>query len=757
MSTSERIIDWIWRRRRLCALACLAITLAAGWQATRVGIDNSLEIWFVDDDPALVSYRRFQERYGSDEAVVVAIHDRDGIVTERGIALLARAKAVLVRVEGVASVDSVVEEAVAAGDAGNARRRVLSDPLLVDRLVSRDGTTAMLIVRMHALENMDRERDQILGRIDRALASLRTPYHKAGFGVLYAALNELSMVDGFGLFCAASVGIFALLWLLYRRFVPALLTMAVSGAATVLTMGIYGAAGRSLNMVTSVMPTLVLVVTTAGCVHILQHVAGTTGGTSRRARVVRGVGFMVRPCLINTLTTAAALLSLAMSPLAVVRDLGLFAAAGLLGAFVLTLIGCVWALAWERAEPAAVEASPLRRVAERLVGYAVHNSRKVILCGAVVLVLLGAATARVVVDTYTLDFLFDDHPVRRDSDFIESHAAPYVPLEFEIRAPGGVLHPEVLDAIEHWQRAAEKLPGVGWSRSIVDVVERAYRIAAVEKTAALPQTQDELDALFEELRTATHGADLSALVDHPGGLRVTFGIPMQSARGVERTMRSIASAADLPAGVDLTPTGYLPLYLHMADYVVPSQLASFALAFLTVFAAIGFLFRSGWFAALAVPANLVPVVFILGAMGLAGIRLDVATVTIASVVLGLVVDDSVHFLYRLYHECRRRVVQAEALRATARAAGHSILTTTAALVVGFSVFGLAEIKSIIWFGLLIAIGLVAGVIADLVLMPALLVELEPRLRIAPIETRDSADDVATLGRVATDEEASHAR
>lgn len=111
MNGAERIVERIWNRRDLLALACLALTLAAGWQVGRLGVDNSLEVWFVEDDPALVSYRRFQDTYGNDEAVVIAFHEPDGIVTERGMKLIGRARAALLEVDGVASVDSQIGRA----------------------------------------------------------------------------------------------------------------------------------------------------------------------------------------------------------------------------------------------------------------------------------------------------------------------------------------------------------------------------------------------------------------------------------------------------------------------------------------------------------------------------------------------------------------------------------------------------------------------------------------------------------------------
>ena len=107
MILSECIIGWIWDRRWPLAAFCALITMFAGWQAAKVGVDNSLKIWFVEDNPHLVAYRKFQERFGNDEVVVIAVHKPDGIATHDGLALLRRVEAVLSRVDGVASVVSI--------------------------------------------------------------------------------------------------------------------------------------------------------------------------------------------------------------------------------------------------------------------------------------------------------------------------------------------------------------------------------------------------------------------------------------------------------------------------------------------------------------------------------------------------------------------------------------------------------------------------------------------------------------------------
>src|SRR5512132_1070783 len=102
MNLRERIVAWIWDHRWACAAICVLITLAAGWQAAKVGVDNSLEIWFVGDDPKLISYRKFQRAFGNDEVVIIAFREAGGLINRSGIELLGRAADRVRGVEGVA-------------------------------------------------------------------------------------------------------------------------------------------------------------------------------------------------------------------------------------------------------------------------------------------------------------------------------------------------------------------------------------------------------------------------------------------------------------------------------------------------------------------------------------------------------------------------------------------------------------------------------------------------------------------------------
>jgi predicted RND superfamily exporter protein len=309
--------------------------------------------------------------------------------------------------------------------------------------------------------------------------------------------------------------------------------------------------------------------------------------------------------------------------------------------------------------------------------------------------------------------------VRQDSERIERAFGPYTPLEFVVEAKAGVLDPEVMGAIAAWQDRMEAGGEVGWTRSAADVLRRLHEVLAEEGAYTVPTDP----AAFEQtlfLYESDPDADLSEVVDPTRTrARVTVGIPMGSAGAFGRRIEQLEALAQMPAGVTVEASGYLPLYVRMMDYIVESQIESFALAFVIVFGLIAVLFRSLKLAALAIPANLLPVLLTLGGMGIVGVRLDVATVTVAAIVLGLVVDDTVQFLYRYSVELRSESDPVRAIKAAVRDAGRPIAMTTIVLALGFSVLVFAPIKSVAYFGALIATALVGAMFCDLLIVPAL--------------------------------------
>jgi hypothetical protein len=178
-------------------------------------------------------------------------------------------------------------------------------------------------------------------------------------------------------------------------------------------------------------------------------------------------------------------------------------------------------------------------------------------------------------------------------------------------------------------------------------------------------------------------------------------------------------------GLTATATGLAKLMHEMEAYLLSSQIRSFSVAFVVILITMAMMLKSFKLGLFAMIPNLLPLLLTMGIMGAAGFHLDVATVTIASILLGLVVDDTIHLLHRFREEVRRRQDPSEAVRASIQGVGKAIVSTSIILALSFWVLCLASFRPNIHFGLLSGVAILMAMFADLLVLPAAITLLKP--------------------------------
>jgi predicted RND superfamily exporter protein len=684
---------FIWRHRWLLAAIVVGMTMVALQQTADIRVSNSLSVWYPDDDPELQNYRRFQETYGSDEIIVVAVRGDTRFDTEAGIDVVAELTDRFLDLDGVATVTSLVTVPESLAGARG-------------RLLGTDGLTTALIVQTLTGPGIESMRGTLLEDLRAVVAEAGLESFLGGYGVVFEALNEASTTGAATLIVIAHVFMVLVLAFMLRSPGAVALTLVAVGMAAAWTMGLYGYTGHQLNMVTMVLPTLVLVIGIADCLHVLRAVAAQPTGQSRDERVTNGLAEVIGPCFLMTITTAAGFLGLTFSGLPVVQELGWFGATGVAAAFFCSMTIITAGLTWKTFEPRKYS-SFADRLARRLYETGTGYPRAVISGFVVVAAISGYGVSQLSSDTDSIGYMKPSHVVRQDSDFIEAEIGPYVPVEFTLTVDDSVFDAAFLDAVWDWQRQATAIPGIGWSWSLLD----ALGVGPDQPPSAVGlQT---LRARFERMRRFSP-TTVAAMISGDTELRISFGAPIMSARSVRDLTERIEAAARDLGTAELQPAGYSPLYTRIVDEIVDSQVRGFGAAIVMIVLLIGIAMGSWRRMLLALPANALPVLFTLGLMGLTGIPLDVASATIASVILGLVVDDTVHLL----RPGRDAAILASMETATERAGG-TLVMTSVVLAAGFLVLGLAEIRSIAWFGVLTSFAVVVAIVADLTVLPAI--------------------------------------
>jgi predicted RND superfamily exporter protein len=758
---AERVVDLLHRRARWLIPLTLLAAFGLGVGARTIKVDNSLEVWFVEGDPALVAYDEYKQAFGNDETIVVAAVAPEGIYTPAALERIRTASKRLEahpkvrRVtsialglhvsgsEGAVDVDPLLgDDPITQQDADDLRKKLAANPFFRGTIVGDSDTITLILVDPKSSPDFERERAGILKDVraiaDQELARDGGATHLGGIGVVYEGLNQASLRDS-GIFVTLSyIIIFFGLWLLFRRWIWVAVGVLVVTAANVATLGIAGFAGRDMNMVTAVLPTLIMTIGILDLVHLVDSYEEEGAGKRRLATVM---ALVVVPCIFNTFTDVIGFASLVSAEMSAVRDLGWLASVGLVLLLVIILVVAIPAVArfggrGAKAKAPTEESGWLRRMILFLLGLATHRRLAVYAAALALAAASAVGITRLDVDTYTIGFLDEDNPVRRDHDAIEARFGRYIPLEMRVTTPAenGLKDPAVLRQLDDMERAFEKVPDVARATGLPEVVKRVNQVWSEERpgTYAIPAEQG---IVAEQLLTYSfdtdgrdHLDDLVTTADYRT-THVTSRTGLPSARGIKRIIDDLQAAGDasVKAPVTVEPAGYLPLYVRIIQHITNTQVRSFLLAFGMVALIMIILLRSVRLGLLSMIPNVLPAAMTLGLMGFLEIRLDVATVLIAAIAMGISVNDTSHIMFRFKHELAATPADAEgAVRRMMLGTGRPVIAASLILTAGFAVLLFASVKSVYYFGVLSAATTISALFADLILTPALLLSMARR-------------------------------
>lgn len=323
--------------------------------------------------------------------------------------------------------------------------------------------------------------------------------------------------------------------------------------------------------------------------------------------------------------------------------------------------------------------------------------------------------------------------VRQDTEALDRALGGTTSVEFLVETDAdGLKDPETLRKLDTFQDWLEEQPGITRTLSVVDSLKELNRVMSdgSAASAVVPSSS----ALAAQLYLLLEGEDDfdSSVQDDYSVARITARVSLSKAN--ELTARVPVIEAKIREKFDqgkvhVKPTGFVKLMGDMETYLISSQIRSFLIAFAVITAMMMLLLRSPRLGLFSMIPNLLPVLMGIGFMSAVGIELDPGTVMIGGIALGLVVDDTVHFLVRL----RRRELQGEsvpvAIRHAMTDAGRPIIITSVVLSAGFSILGLGSFAPNVYFGLVSALIIVLALLCDVLVMPAALL-LVSRTRFA---------------------------
>lgn len=745
------------------------------------------ERWGADDDTLLVLVRAGPEReHLLDPEALAAIHElaEDLRGAEAVAAVTTVADAPLPR-PGLFTEPGELEatdlpslvERVHADEKPDVRRDLLERLPFVPALLSADARSTVVAVELEfSSDDVMRTRatvdglEDILAEHDGALAELGLERELAGVPAIRASFFSLLVHDQ-AIFVPATLALIALgLLLVFRRLHGVLIPALAAGAPMLMLIGIMGWVGEPVGLLNQAYFTLLPVIAVADAIHMVarfhegprrerpklaaddpRHLddelrAPSASGMApivhddelddlpaRERRVVEAGSRVGLACLLTSLTTAAGFASLALAQMPMLRRFGLFAALGVLLGFcvVVVLVPLLLSFVEPKAEDIVGELPGLG-IVDRCARLAV-NRPLLVLFGAVVLTALALVPAdRVRVDNTLTGLLDGDHPTHIASGHVDDELGGVLGLEFELHAPAGVdlRDPELLAATHGFEQWLAEQPEVRSVEGLASVVAGG---AALLGGAPIPDSRAAIDARLDALAPY---APLDRLIRERGRrARIHAGLPddggqafVEFAERAEAELHARLAGADHPRAeeIEVLTTGTPLLAYRGVNRITDDLRTSLLLVFAVVVVVIGLLLRSFWLTLIGLIPNALPLLLGYATVGLSGQVLDPLAAVILTLGLGIAVDDTLHILVRTREERQAGVELEPALRRGLAHSGRAVVVTSV-LIAGALALNLASsFPPLQMLGLLGAVVILAALVIDLLVLPALIVLLAGR-------------------------------
>jgi uncharacterized protein len=607
-------------------------------------------------------------------------------------------------------------------------------PELRNSLFAGDYRAVALIIRTDAALGKA-PGDTLLANLDTALRRLGFPakeVHVAGRVVAQSIFVERLQWELVVFISLAVFLVTGLLWATFRTWWGVALPLIVVLLAVVWGLGAMGLGGGSINLLTALLPTMLFVVGMSDVVHIL-----TRYGAELRhgGEKIRAVWVSVREASfgsgLSSLTTSIGFLTLITSNIRPIHDFGLYTGISILLTFVLafTLL------------PAMLVLLPVPPVEERaltpggwdvllrnLFGTVLRRRRWIVAIAGVLLVLAAGAATQIRLDATLLDDLADDDPVKQDFAWFDQRFGGVRTFELHLLPQGEY---QALDSavvqqvalVETWLLKSYGLKTATSPATLVRAVRRAQHGGLPEEDR-LPQTAAEWRRATKTLHVLARRPEFAALLTPDGKqARLTGRLPDYGSahwRGKNAELRQWTRAHLDSSVVRVRLTGSGPLLDKNNDTLTVDMLSGVTLDVLLVILITLALFRSWRMIPVVLIPNLFPLVLVAGVMGAFDVNLKVSTSIIFTIAFGIAVDDTIHFIAKLRLALRQFSSVRQAVAYTYRLAGQAVIVTALILVGGFGTLLFSSFDGTYYTGLLIGLTLLIGVVAELTLLPILI-------------------------------------
>lgn len=755
----RRLAEFVFRFKWPLLLILLIVTMVMAERVRKLQIDPSIETLFVKNSPEYQYYREFSEKFGSDYMIAVAMQTPDLFTVKtlnqlfdltkqigefnqvERVVSLANASDIRHKFLGIKIVPALPDDVYEnQKDARRLKESIVKNELYSNNLVSQDGKVANILIYLkpggkHRESNgvFIKELRSLLGAYEKIHRDIK--FYIAGSPIEQYDFIQMIRRDQFVFIPIITLLLIIATWLIYRSFACMILAMSLVFMTLIWSLGSIVLFGDELNLVTSLLAPVVMINAVVNAIHLINlFLEVRPHHRSLKDAVVITMSELGAACFLTQMTTVIGFASLIWSPVPAIRSFGIFASLGTFYAYVVELLLTPILL------PILPYREPVDSFNEKhffnrfVVGFLekLEFRWKWWILGIVVIVtaLSVVGIRKLQVDTSLIKQMRPDTPLAVSTRFIDDNLTGVYQLGFvlERKDKQSIVDFETLDRVDQFKTYLEEKPEIVKVNSITTLIKKINE--AREDNAegyVIPDNKEKLKTYFEGV-TKSDNPEIWKLIS-PDLKQIRLEGRMKSVGTregalVEADVRSYLNR-ELGDDFEYHLTGNVVLLGKMAEDLVRNQVKGFSLAFFSILVIISIIFRSLKMGLLAAIPNILPILATYGLMGFMGIELSSPTAMISSIVLGMVVDASIHFLHRFKMEFEHRHLYLPALHHTFRNIGQSLIVSTLILCAGFGSSIFASFKPTVYLGVFTSLSMFLALICTLVVLPVCLVMIRP--------------------------------
>lgn len=745
------LIRWRWP----VIVLSVVITMLIGMGARKIQFRNDYRVFFSKENPELTEYEKFQKVYTREDNIIfVLTHDADEVFTPAYLEAVqwlteeAWKLPYATRVDSVSNyqhseaeeddllVGDLVENPASSTEEELRKFKAIAEaePLIANKLVGSNPKASGINVTMLLPD----EDSFAAVKAAEAARDLRDTFREkfggfrvdlTGIVMMNNAFAEASVNDMATLIPLMYLGMFIVMAWILRSTAGTIGTVLVIAFSSAMGMGAMGWIGFPMSPPVATAPTIIMTLAVADSIHLfVTFLHRMREGLTKEAAIVDTMRVNMQPVFLTSLTTIVGFLSLNFSDAPPFRVLGNVVAIGVAAAWVVSI---VFLPAWMAVMPFKVRLLVAGQgdFLERFANFIIRRRVASFWGSVAVIALLAAFIPRIELNDQWVKYFGNNIEFRHNTDYAMENLTGIYTIEYSIESgeSGGINNPEYLTNLDKFAVWARQQPEVVQVNSMTDIMRRLNKNMHGDDASwhRIPDSR-ELAAqyllLFE--MSLPYGLDLNNTINvDKSASRFTVTTANITTREVRDFDQRVTAwqAGNFPAVMQAPATSPTVMFSHISERNISSMLGGTTLAVFIISAILAVALRSFRYGALSLVPNLVPAILGFGAWSLFVGSIGMSLSVVTGMTLGIVVDDTVHFLSKYIRARREKGYTAEdAVRYAFETVGPALIATTIILVVGFGILSFSSFRLNNWMAQLTAIVIAFALIADLILLPALL-------------------------------------